>query len=257
MLNFGICKLCDQEKELIKRSHIIPRHFYHRTTQEIKSFFNDASQGESVPKVFSTSHKPKQTQSGLYVPDILCKDCENFLGRWDNYAQNFLLKEVNIKPLGYKEPTVEQIDSFDYKQLKLFCLSVLWRSHISRNKTIDSSKFFSGVNLGKAWENELKNLLLKEDPSDEDTFSVSIFIYAGIEAQSILPPRRQRHNYVNYYRFRMGNYGFIVKVDQRNFLDGIRNFLLSPNQPLKLYVQQYTKTKDYQDLLKVINDYQD
>jgi hypothetical protein len=257
MLNFGTCKLCDQEKELIRKSHIIPRHFYHKTTKEIKSYFNDASQGESVPKVFSTAYKPMQTQSGLYVPDVLCKDCENFLGRWDNYAQNFLLKEVNINPFGYKEATVEQVDCFDYKQLKLFCMSVLWRSHISRDKVIGSSKFFSGVNLGETWENELKNLLLKEDPSDKDTFSVSIFIYTGIEAQSILPPRRQRHNHVNYYRFRMGNYGFIVKVDQRNFLNGIRHFLLSPNQPLKLYVQQYTKTKDYQDLLKVINDYQD
>ncbi|MEG4064955.1 hypothetical protein [Microcoleus sp. SVA1_A1] len=256
MVNIGTCKLCGQEKELIGKSHIIPRHFYHKTTQEIENHFNDVSQGDKVPRLFSADYKSRQAQSGLYVPDILCTDCENFLGRWDNYAQNFLLKEVNINPLGNNDYTIQQVNSFDYKQLKLFCMSVLWRSHISRDKAFGSFKFFSEVNLGTVWENILRNLLLKEDPSDEDTFSVAIFILTGIEAQSVIPPSPRRYHSVNSYRFRMGNYGFLIKVDRRKFSEGTRKFILKPNQPLKLYVQQYTKNNDYQYVLKGLNNYQ-
>ena len=166
MVNIGTCKLCGQKKELIEKSHIFPRHFYHKTTQEIGNHFNDVSQGEKVPRLFSADYKSIQTQCGLYVPDILCGDCENFLGRWDNYAQNFLLKEVNINPLGNNDYTIQQVNSFDYKQLKLFFMSVLWRSDISRNKAFGLYKFFSEVNLGTVWENTLRNLLLKEDSAE-------------------------------------------------------------------------------------------
>jgi hypothetical protein len=78
----------------------------------------------------------KQIQSGLHVDGILCKDCENFIGKWDEYAQNLLLKEIDIDSIFEKQEITKEIqiiENVNYKLLKLFFLSLLWRIHVARN----------------------------------------------------------------------------------------------------------------------------
>ncbi len=70
------CKLCLQEKELIKKSHIIPRQFFHKASDNIAKGFGNVSHGDKVGRLYSKNSKSQQIQSGIYVPNILCKDCE-------------------------------------------------------------------------------------------------------------------------------------------------------------------------------------
>jgi hypothetical protein len=86
--------------------------------------------------MYSQQGREKQIQSGLHVDGILCKDCENSIGKWDEYAQNLLLKEIDIDSIFEKQEItkeIQTIENVNYKLLKLFFLSLLWRSHVARN----------------------------------------------------------------------------------------------------------------------------
>jgi hypothetical protein len=166
----GTCKLCGQEKILIDKSHIIPKKFHHHTSHEIQKYFDDDL--TDVAYIYSQNGREKQIQNGLYVGGILCNDCENFIGRWDNYAQKLLIKEINIDAIAEKQELtkeIQKIQNIDYKLLKLFFMSILWRSHITRDNyfVIKNSKsgksengqFFKEVNLGNKWELKLRTMI--------------------------------------------------------------------------------------------------
>src|SRR5690606_7650725 len=76
----GPCRLCLEEKELIKRSHIIPNFMYkelvdHKNRMILMSL--EAGQIE----------RSGFRQSGEFDSDILCADCDNTrLGKLDRYA---------------------------------------------------------------------------------------------------------------------------------------------------------------------------
>lgn len=266
MGNLGICKLCQKQKELISESHIIPRQFYHKIAEIVDKHFGGVSHGEKVTRIYSKEQKSKQKQSGLYVADILCKDCEQLLGKWDNYAQILLLERMELTKANLPSHEAEYIEfkEIDYDKLKLFFMSVLWRSSIVKDKSFlieydenlkltETCNFFEQVDIGEEWQKQLRNLLLQEKAGDENIFSVLLFKYNGIEANSVQPPIRCR-NEVNYYRFRLASYGFLIKVDQRPYPREIKEFIITPNQALKLRVIDYKTTQEYQGLLSFISD---
>ena len=228
-----ICKLCEREKKLIN-AHIIPKQLYKP--------IGEASGGES-PWVYGvgTDKKSQQSQSGIYDPDILCRECDgDLIGPWDNYGQillrsspspeNYIVDDAG-KPAGYK------IDTFDYHQLKLFFMSILWRAAIT------SDSFFARVQLGY-WEDKLKKMILAQDPGSENDFSVVLSKYEG-DCSEIMPsPTKHKLDGVNYYRFRIPKYVFLIKVDKRNFPPKFAPFILSPNQPLLIGVMEYMDSKE-------------
>jgi hypothetical protein len=268
-MNTGICKLCGQEKELVEKSHIIPRQFHHYTTHEMKKHFDDVLTDATY--MYSQDGKEKQIQSGLYVGGILCRDCENFIGRWDKYAQNLLLKEIDIDSIAEKQEKTKQIQTIanvDYKLLKLFFMSLLWRSHVARNsffiiKTtkdgeIREGQTFKEVNLGQQWELKLRTMILQDNPGTEDDFSVVLIKYIGKESYiHLVPPMRIKNDSVNFYKFTFAGYSFFIKVDQRNFPNEIRKIILKPNAPLYFPIQEYKESPEYLHLLKWVNSIPD
>jgi hypothetical protein len=266
MGNLGVCHLCQKQKELIKKSHIIPRQFYHKMNEAVDKHFGGVYTEEKSIRIYSEEQKSKQQQSGLYVADILCKDCEQLLGKWDNYAQTLLLEKIELinDNLSSNESGHIEVNEIDYDKLKLFFMSVLWRSSIVKDKSFlmqydkdfkanETCKFFEQIDLGEKWQKKLRNLLLQEQAGDENIFSVLLFKYKGIEANSVQPPIRCRKE-VNHYRFRLASYCFLIKVDQRPYSRKIKEFIIAPNQPLKLRVIDYKTTQEYQGLLSFISD---
>ena len=112
------CKFCGKNIKLIK-AHIIP-----------EGFFRLLRFGDKPPELHSNKEGvyPKKSPIGVYDKGILCSECDNAIGIWDNYAQDLLLNSFSEScalfqgdvKLGYK------IDKYDYEKLKLFFLSVLW-----------------------------------------------------------------------------------------------------------------------------------
>lgn len=266
-MKIGICTLCRTEQELINKSHIIPRQFHHYTSQQVEKEIIDTTKNTTY--LYSQEGKLKQIQSGLYMGDILCKKCENLIGRWDKYAQELLFRDISKSSKLKKQYTkmeLKFVDSFNYNYLKLFFMSVLLRSHIARNHffvnnkikgiEVKEAQIFKQVNLDEEWESKLRSMLLSDDPGTEDDFSVLLFKYTGQESNiHLIPPIRGKdpYNQSNLYRFWSAGYSWFIKVDKRPFHNRMRSLILKPDQPLYFVEQEYKKTSDFQNLLQWVN----
>lgn len=226
------CKLCDQDKALIK-AHIFPRKLYGPLTN-----------GSDVPIVYPTNRnrRKQQWQSGIHDNEILCANCDgDIIGPFDHYAQELLLKDMKTYRIATRNNRQWYIlQDIDYVKLKLFFISVLWRSSITKNP------FFSDVNLGK-WEDKLKNMINNKDPGNANDFSVILVKYEG-DLSCIMPSpcmQRTSGDNINYYRFRMAGYLILIKVDKRAFPEELHAFILRANSTLRVLIADYEKSSEF------------
>jgi len=86
--NMSICKLCLQDKELIKKSHIIPR-FINKVL-----FDDDKNRFYVVHKIPEKGiDKAKLEHDWGYESELLCGDCENLIGKLETCASNILVNK--------------------------------------------------------------------------------------------------------------------------------------------------------------------
>jgi hypothetical protein len=170
------CRLCLQEKKLVKKSHLIPDFMYQDLYDESHRFYSmviDAWWKKILLK--SRNH------TGEYEGGILCVDCETkVLGLYESYASKamyggtFSRKEENPVCKKYHNsggPDFTQVVNIDYAKFKLFLLSVLWRASIS------SREFFAEVDLGSD-EETLRQMILSGNPGKVEDFPVLVVTYA-------------------------------------------------------------------------------
>jgi len=143
-----------------------------------------------------------------------------------------------------------EIKDYDYSKLKLFFISLLWRASVSTHE------FFQGVKVNK-FENQLKKMIIENDPGDEDSFSVLIgrwddaAIKGGI-GRGILSPWKRRFFGINYFSFYFG-FGFAatIKVDSRPVPKLFRRGILKPNNPLYIYIFQLSGSEEIKHIQKI------
>jgi hypothetical protein len=166
MSQIAQCRLCGKRANLLKKSHIIPNFMFKKIRDDngrmILVNFNDPN-GKSFIE-----------QTGYYEKSILCTECDNErLSKLEKYADLLLFggsgKTVPdfiqaIGPDGVKSFIISNVD---YRKLKMFLLSILWRSHISKNK------FFQHINLGEEAE-KIRKVLLSELDLKEDEFKIAL-----------------------------------------------------------------------------------
>lgn len=141
----GICKLCLKEKELLKKSHIVPDFIYRESEiydakHRIRSFTKDD---------VLAGRKVKLEQSGIYVANILCANCDNVvIGSYERYASMAIYgKAVPVEKSPKCEnyligaETITICENVDYRQFKLFLLSIFWRASIISQSFRRSSAF--------------------------------------------------------------------------------------------------------------------
>lgn len=246
-----ICCLCGLDKQLIK-AHIIPRKLY----EPIRQASSGGSPSDQVPRMYAvgTTQKSKQSQSGAHDSNILCGNCDgDVIGPWDQYGQSLLLNPPqpgNYLPDNTGKPAAYRINNVDYIKLKLFFMSILWRAAITDHQ------FFEHISLGP-WEKKLRDMIHLKDPGTKHNFSVILFKYEGDFSEIMQNPSKQRQDGINFYRFRIPGYGFLIKVDQRRFCSDLHPFILSPNQPLLIRVIEYKNSKEYEQILDMKNQIPD
>jgi hypothetical protein len=209
-----ICKLCGEEKKLIK-SHIIP-----------ESFYRDAYTENEGIMVRKDDHS-KRLPIGVYDKEIVCEDCEKKFQKWDEYGYKFFNEilpslgkviQVSGKNIGLL------FDDIKYKELKLFLMAILWRAGVS------GDGFFDQISLGK-FENSLKDKILKSDPGSQQEFAVLFFKFDLSKYDVLHPPFKTRlDSGVNGYRFFFFNAEIFIKVDKREMQ--YPRLILSPDQSL-------------------------
>jgi hypothetical protein len=138
------CALCQKSKPL-RSSHIVPEFLY-QEMYDPKHRFLGLSR---IP-----SDRVLLYQKGLREK-LLCGDCEQQFGRYESYAARVFYGGAKL--VVRQEGKRFTIAGAEYKPLKLFFLSLLWRFGVT------SLPGFSGADLGPHAD-RLRKMLLAEDP---------------------------------------------------------------------------------------------
>ena len=139
------CALCHLERPRVS-SHIIPE-FLDQKLYDSRHRFHRIS---TAPQT-----KNQLLQKGLRER-LLCRDCEQRLSDWGQYASQAL------STISLEDPTEGSksfIAHFDYAKFKLFQLSILWRTGVSRRCE------FRQVQLGPHEEHLRAMLLAGPEPA--------------------------------------------------------------------------------------------
>ena len=221
-----ICKLCLQDKPLLKKSHIAPDFFYKEFKDEDNSFL----------KVKLDTVTSKKTYTGLFEPDILCQNCDNIvLSQLEGYAYNVLYtgKIKNLKMRNeITSDGVEWVlcEGVDYKKFKLFLLSLVWRFSISSND------FYRFVDLGEH-EETIRKMIFEGDAGDVLQFPCSVSSYrryTDLPFEIISQPMKHRHNGGICYSVIMGGLVYTFYGSNKLIPDYIGEIVINKNNQLKV-----------------------
>jgi hypothetical protein len=161
------CKLCGHNKKLLKKSHIVPEFMY-------KDLFDEKHRLHEVLLKPENQLKSKIRQSGGYDKNILCGNCDNkILGRLERYASLVLYGgiELTIQNNSVKnQSTYISVKGIDYRNFKLFLMSVLWKASIS------NLPIFKKVNLGEH-EQVIRKKILTNNPGSSFEYPCAIFTH--------------------------------------------------------------------------------
>lgn len=160
--------------------------------------------------------------TGIYDKYILCPSCDNeIISKLETYASSVLYGLGNMtmrkhikteKIISHDRLLSIRFHNLDYTKLKLFFLSILWRSHISNHD------FFKTVDLGK-YQEKLRLMILNNDAGNEDEFEV---VLAAIESdgtrpyKSIIDPRRITFDGNTWYAFHINQVFYHFNVSSYN-----------------------------------------
>ena len=128
----GICHFCGLEKELIN-SHIMPKCFYKLDKYGPIRLYKPNSKESFIGKY----------QNGLTEP-LLCAKCDTHIGKYDGYANKLFYKKLpELTPVIKDRRIFYLFDkkSFDYQELRLFFVSLVWRASISSERFSLGTKY--------------------------------------------------------------------------------------------------------------------
>lgn len=156
--------MCGKEKKLCN-AHIIPDGLKHTVEDE-------GGRHHFVLNIPQMSGHRKETF--LFDKNILCRECDALLGRYDQELIVFIRKfneMINDSTQGnFNEGKYVYVKA-DKKTLEAACAATLWRMSIT------SHNDFKRVSLGEKYTNEIRNYLKTGDMSDELRKKFSIFLY--------------------------------------------------------------------------------
>ena len=149
--------------------------------------------------------------SGTYEGKLLCKECDNeVIGKYETYTSKLLNgklgKNEKIRCNFSKSidgVTILELSDLNYKLLKLFLLSLLWRAHIS------SRDEYSDVDLGP-YANKIGKALLDENPGTDDDIIISITKLDPTAGFSTFIGQPIRHKIANTTSYSIIINGYIV-----------------------------------------------
>ncbi|MGQ1947730.1 hypothetical protein ACT3CD_11590 [Geofilum sp. OHC36d9] len=228
------CKLCNEEKPLIKKSHIIPNFMYKDLYDENHRIrkFDAIEKSKGIDKV----SKPP---TGEYEGGILCKECDNEkIGQFESYLSK-ILTNPNIpedqKPKCEKitnDTGVEftRVTNIDYKSVKLALLSILWRASISNRP------MFNEVDLGPLGE-KIRKMIDSETPSNDKDISIVVMSWHNDDKTAkdiIAQPRRHKKDGKTHYSFIIGGYIVIFYISDNSIRKEVEPFRLQSDDSLSI-----------------------
>ena len=228
-----ICALCRKDAEL-RNSHVIPEFMYAALYDEKHRFH-----------VLSDKDRSSHRQSGLYEK-LLCDDCERRFSVHERYVSLLLRGGVSLQCEPQRQTLL--FHGVDYKALRMFQLSVLWRAAAS------TLKFFETVSLGEHQE-RLRGLLLNDDAGRPWQYGCMMFALrheGRVQQDLVYPPIRVRINEVPCYRFIFGGFAWLYFVASHGHARKVETASLDRSGTLRLFMKEIGDVKDIVDFSRTL-----
>jgi hypothetical protein len=166
--NVAKCRLCRGEKRL-RRSHIILEFFSDNSGLMYPTGKSRRLQPFTQPIHTHPGKRFDRKEVGYWekrhgmVEYLLCEDCEQRFSGFEDYAKRLFYGDSS--PIRLQLPLLaDPLFIADYKKLKLFQLSILWRAAEAKGE------FYSAVDLGQPHRERLRKMLLNEEPGTETEY---------------------------------------------------------------------------------------
>jgi hypothetical protein len=172
--------------------------------------------------------RPKRRPSGVYDPNILCPECDHSLP--DDYADALLHEKLTkARPGKYGEFDLMVFDRFDYHQLRLFFISLLWRASISTK---------IGSSLGRVYENQARSAIVTGNPY---ALNISVIIIRASktfdDSNVCVPLRAKLDGGANIWTTRTSKFHFMMKVSRKDWpISEMRELTVKRDRPLLIPV---------------------
>ncbi|WP_152542142.1 hypothetical protein [Pedobacter sp. V48] len=240
-----LCRLCLQEKPLLKKSHIIPNFMY-------KGIFGKDHKVVNVS--MDNLKKVSSSYTGIYDRNILCAECDNeILSKLETYASSCIFFNGNPKTRSHIKlerlqggelvPAI-RFHNLDYTRTKLFFLSLLWRAHISTNK------FFEVVALGNYAE-KIRKMLVENNAGKEDEFEV-ILMHIDSDGtrpdRSIISPRHFRIEGNSSYMFHINEIMYHFNISGHNKLSLFETGIIKKDGILDIMTLTDSSAREHFDM---------
>lgn len=221
------CALCG-EAAALRDSHIIPEFMF-------KPLF-----GEDYHRyhVLSDHVRNRYAQKGVREK-LLCEGCEQRFSVHERYVSRLMFGD--LAPPSQPDGSTIIFRGVDYKPLRLFQLSILWRAGVSK---LD---FFRYVSLGSAHEARLRDWLLRDDPGEPWQYGcmmLALFHEGDVVRDLIDQPIRRRVQGLTCYRFIFGGLAWLYFVGSHRSLQGLETASLDPSGTLRLFKKNLAEVKD-------------
>lgn len=176
--------------------------------------------------------KVKKSQKG-WRDRLLCSSCEAKLNRFEKHSRRLFTDPLPPHMPGSK--MAREFARVDYKLLKLFFLSILWRASVSK---LD---MFRHVSLG-VHEEKMKQLLVNEDAGDALCYPVIFFNlhFEGKHFQDFMvEPTPMKLKGRTCYRFILRGFLVLMFVSRQPPAGKMRHYVLSPWKSVRGYDSEF------------------
>lgn len=226
------CKLCLKEKDLCK-SHIYPEYMYKHCYDNGHTYIEFDADKKSYNR---------KRRKGIYEK-LLCRDCEDIIMEYENYAKPILYDEV--KPHIYNKNKGFITKDYDYLVFKLFVLSLLWRASISTQKSYQLAK------LGP-YEEKLRVMLLNK-LNTEVSYFPSVIFQTFIDEKPAdgvfveIHPSKSKIDNKTIYQFVADGIYFFIGVGEMSIKNFPKGSSISP-ESLRIGSDQLSKITSFIDI---------
>lgn len=217
------CKLCLKEKNLCE-SHIIPEYFYKPMYDSKNRFFKLS---------IIENEKNKFMQKGL-KEHLLCNECEQQINNYEKYINGLMYYDQPSEV--YQDNKIAIVKNINYRKMKLFQLSILWRASISTLKS------FNEVKLGPHQE-KIRMMILNQNPGgylDYGCMIMAVFIDTKKLADGLLvSPDVIKYDSYRIFRFIFGGMMWLYFVSSHNERFRFSNFFLQEDGTLTIHKKAF------------------
>jgi len=150
--------------------------------------------------------------SAEYDLEILCQECDNnIIGSYESYARTSFFCSIDKNPQIFDGNDFQPITiNVDYKRFKLFLLSILWRSSVSKRA------LFKNVTLGPHGE-KLRKMIYEGDPKSVSDYPIVLWTYKNdkeFPSEIVAEPSASRRNSGIVYVFIIGGIVYVYHVSK-------------------------------------------